>query len=212
VRAFLAGLPPAARWVTLGLAAFLALVVLGSAGWTLYQHREAGARRAFAQAAAVYRQAMTSGEEARLADAAAALGQFLKERPRSTEAAQAAYFLGNVEYRRGRHDAALAAFTEAAGRDSRSIGGLSRLGIGYAWEAKKEPARALAAYQETLQGRGPKDFLFAELLLATARAQEELNQGAEAVATYQRLLRDAPESPRADQARTRLAILGAKAA
>src|SRR5262249_61625913 len=112
--------------------------------------------------------AMAPGEEARLPDVAKALTEFLQSYPRSAPAAQAWYFLGNVEYRRGAPDAALAAFGEAARRDAGSVGLLSRLGAGYAWEAKKDPARALGAYQDALKGRRPKDFLYAESLLGVA--------------------------------------------
>ena len=208
----LAGLPPVARWAVLGVGGLLLVLAIVAGVWTFLQHREVSAHRAFATASAAYRQVMASGEEPRLADAAQALTQFLKDYPRSADAAQAWYSLANVEYRRGRHDAALAAFGKAAGRDSGSVGALSRLGIGYVWEAKKDPARALAAYEATLKGRGPKDFLYAELLLAAARVQEEMKQPAAAVETYRRLLKDVPDSSRAEEARTRLAILGASAA
>src|SRR5262249_41471729 len=132
--------------------------------------------------------------------------------PRSAPAAQAWYFLGNVEYRRGAPDAALAAFGEAARRDAGSVGLLSRLGAGYAWEAKKDPARALEAYQDALKGRGPKGFLCAAPLLGGPGAQEQLNQPAAAIETYRRLLKEGADSPRAEEARARLAILGASAA
>lgn len=208
----LAGLPPVARWAALGVAGLLVVLVIWIGVWAFLQHREASAHRAFATASAAHRQAMASGEEPRLADAAQTLMQFLKDYPRSAGAAEAWYLLANLEYRQGRYDAALAAFGEASGRDHGSVGALSRLGSGYAWEAKKDPTRALAAYEAALKGRGPKDFLYAELLLATARVQEELKQPAAAVQSYRRLLKDAPESSRAEEARTRLAILGAGAA
>lgn len=209
----LAGLPPAARWTVLGVGAVL-LVLLGAvAVWTVLQHRDASARQGFAAASTAYRQAMaTTTATAQLTEAEQTLKQFLKDHPRSGSAAHAWYFLGNVEYRRGAHDAAIPAFAEAARRDPGSIGVLSRLGAGYAWEAKKEPARALEAYQEALKGRGPKEFLYAELLLGVARAQEQLTQTTAAIETYRRLLKDVPDSPRAEEVRARLAILGAAAA
>jgi tetratricopeptide (TPR) repeat protein len=209
----LAGLPPVARWTMLGVGALLVALLGTVAVWTILQHRDAAARQGFAAASVAYRQAMAAtGETAPLAEADQALKQFLKDHGRSAGAAQAWYFLGNVEYRRGAHDAAIAAFAEAARRDSGSIGVLSRLGAAYAWEAKNDPARALGAYQEALQGRGPKDFLYGELLLGVARAQEQLTQTPAAIETYRRLLKDVPDSPRAEEVRARLAILGAAAA
>ncbi len=212
MRDWLAGLPPVARRVVLGVGGLLVVLLVWVGIWSVIQQREVSARRAFAVVNATYRQAMAPGEEARLADVAKSLREFLKDSPRSAAAAQAWYFLGNVEYRRGAPDAALAAFGEAARRDGGSVGALSRLGAGYAWETKNEPARALAAYQEVLKDRGPKDFLYAELLLSVARVQEQLKQPAAAVETYRRLLKDVPDSARAEEARARLAILGAAAA
>jgi tetratricopeptide (TPR) repeat protein len=212
VRDWLAELPAVTRWILLGFGGLLVVLFLGVAVWSVLQQREASARRAFAVLTARYQQAMAPGDDARLGEVAKTLTAFLKNHPRSAPAAQGWYLLGNLEYRRGAHDAALAAFAEAGRRDSGSVGALSRLGAGYAWEAKNEPARALEAYQEVLKGRGPKDFLFGESLLAVARAQEQLKQPDSAIESYRRLLKEAPDSVRADDARARLAILGAAAA
>jgi TolA-binding protein len=207
------GLPPAGRWAALGGLALLIVLVVATATWSFLQHRDAGTGRAFATASAAYREATGSSAEAtQVAEAEKALKQFLSEYPRSAPAAQAWYLLGNLQYRRGDHDAAIAAFGEAARRDSGSLGALSRLGAGYAWEAKKQPAKALEVYQDALKGRGPKEYLYAEFLLGVARSQEQLTQREAAVETYRRLLKDVPDSPRAEEVRTRLAILGAAAA
>lgn len=207
----LAGLPPGARWGVLGVAGFLVALLIGTGVWALVQHRERAARRAFVAVSLSYRQAVASADESQLDVAARALTQFLRDYPRTPDAPQAWYFLGNLEDQRRHFDAALTAFGEAARRDGGTVGALSRLGIGYAWEAKGEPQRALDAYAEALKGRGPKDFLYDELLLGTARLQEQLKQPGAAIESYRRLLREAPESARAEEARTRLAILGASA-
>lgn len=209
LRDALAGLPPAARWSLLGVGGLVVALLIGGGVWTFLERREAQARLAFATTAATYRQAMVEPTEAQLTAAASALSQFLGAYPRSSVAPQAWYFLGNVEYQRRAYDPALKAFEEAARRDSGTVGTLSRLGAGYAWEAKEDPARALEAYREALKGRGPKDFLYAELLQATARAHELLNQPAAAIDTYRRLLKEIPDYPRAGDVRIRLAALGA---
>ncbi len=207
----LAGLPPAARWAALGVLAVLVILAGVAGAWAVVQHRAATARQGFVLAAAVYRDAMGGADAAQLGAAETALKEFLKAHPRAADAPVAWYALGNVEYRRGAYQAAIAAFGEAA-RDTGSIGTLSRLGMGYAWEAEKQPARALEAYQQGLQGRDPKQFLYAELLLGVARAQEQLQQQTAAIETYRRLLREVPDTPRAEEVRARLAILGAAAA
>lgn len=211
VREALAGLPPLARWGLLGLGGLFLALLLGAGVWTVLQRREAAAHLAFADAANTYRQAMAEPSEGQLGAAARALNQFLTDYPRSSVGGQAWYFLGNVEYQRRAYDPALKAFEEAARRDQGTVGALSRLAAGYAWEAQGDPTRALATYREALTGRGPKDFLYAELLLATARAHELLNQRPAAIDAYRRFLKDLPDSPRAGEIRSRLASLGAGA-
>lgn len=211
MRDYLAGLPPAIRWGLLGIGGLLGALALAAGVWTFFQHREAAAAQAFAAASATYRQAAAGSETARLEDAAKALSQYLADHPRAASAAQASYLLGNLEYQRRRYDAALTAFEAAARRDTGIVGTLSRLGTAYTWEAKGDPGRALTVYTDAVKGRGPKDFLYGELMLGMARTQEELKQPAAAIETYRKLLKETPESGRADEIRTRLAILGASA-
>ncbi|MBI2466936.1 MAG: tetratricopeptide repeat protein [Candidatus Rokubacteria bacterium] len=211
VREALAGLPPLARWGLLGLGGLILALLVGAGVWTFLERREAAGRLAFADAANTYRQAMAEPGEAQVAAAAGVLTQFLKDYPRSAVAGQAWYFLGNLEYQRRAYDQALNAFEEATRRDGGTLGALSRLAAGYAWEAKGDAARALETYREALKDRGPTDFLYAELLLSTARTHEVLNQRDAAVSAYRRFLKDVPGSPRAGEVRGRLASLGAGA-
>ena len=88
---------------------------------------------------------------------------------------------------------------------------LSRLGQGYAHEAKGDLARALEVYQQALGGISPKDFLYGDLLLAKARVHEQSNDSSGAIATYRQYLKDLPTSDRAQDVKIRLALLGAAA-
>jgi TolA-binding protein len=214
VRHGLRELPPALRWSALALVGLVVLAAVGVAVWLFLDHRADAARQAFGSASAAYRVAMAapSPDEAALRGAAEGLRRYVKDHPRSAQTGQAWYFLGNLEYQRRDFDAARAAYDEAIRRSpTGTLGTLARLGLGYAWEAKGDPTQALAAYQGALEGRTPKDFLYPELLLATARAQEELKQTTSAIETYRRLLKDVPDLPRADEVRGRLALLGAAA-
>jgi tetratricopeptide (TPR) repeat protein len=140
--------------------------------------------------------------------AAKALRQFLADHSGATVSGQAWYVLGQVEFRRSQWDAAATAFAEVSRRDRGSLGALSRLGQGYTHEAKGEPARALEVYQQALGGLGPKDFLYGDLLLAKARAQEQTKDSAGAIATYKQYLKDLPTADQAQDVRIRLALLG----
>jgi len=183
------------------------LVGLGVQGFL--QAREARAALAFAAATAGYHEALASRQGPAVQAVAQALEDFVRRYPRSATTAQAWYLLGNLRYAQRDYQGALRAFEEAARRDRGSVGALSRLGAGYAYEAQGDLSRALAAYQDALAGRSPRDFLYAELLLATARVHEQLRQPAAAVEAYRRLLRDLPDAPQADEVRARLATLGA---
>ena len=209
-RTFVADLPPGVRWILLGGAGLVVALFIAAGVWTLLERREASGQTAFASARETYRQAITSREDAQLAAAARALDQFLNERGRSRLAPEAWYFLANVEYQRKALDAAVRAYERAAGRGG-NVGRLSRLGQGYALEAKGDYRGALAAYRQALDGLAAGDFLYVEALVATGRAQELLKQPEAAVEAYRRVLRDVPDSPRTADVRARLAILNAGA-
>ena len=211
LRAWLGGLPPVFRWAIYGGALLLGLVVAVSAGWSWVQHREALAQRSLASAAAAANRALGGGDQAALGAAAERLTQFLKDYPRSGVSAEAWYILGNVEFRRGSLDRAAAAFAEAGRRGSPSIAALSLMAQGYVREAKGEPAQALGAYSQALAGRDPRAFLYPDLVLAKARVQEQLKDTAGAIESYKGFLKDVPGSPRAEEVRIRLALLGAGA-
>jgi tetratricopeptide (TPR) repeat protein len=202
-------LPLAARAAVLVVAAGLVGVATWGGVSSYFRKQATRAELALATATAGYRQAISSGDETALVAAAESLRRLLADSPPAGVARQAWYLLGNVEYRRRAYDAALAAF-EASGSDPASVGALSRLGAAYAWEAKGDLERALAAYRAGVD-RGAKDFLFGESLLGMARVQEAQKQPVAALESYQRYLKDVPGSSRADEVRGRIAQLGASA-
>lgn len=202
-------LPAVARRSLLGAVSLVLAALVGSGVWTWTERREAASQRTLAPVVLAANRALGSGDATALDEAARQLNEFLKGSPRSRAAVQAWYLLGDVELRRRRWDAASAAFTEAAGRDAGTLGVLSRLGQGYVLEGKGDMARAVETYQAALARMGPKDFLYGELLLAKARAQEQARDSAGAVATYRQYLKDFPTSERADEVRIRLGLLGA---
>jgi tetratricopeptide (TPR) repeat protein len=208
LRAWLRELPPSIRWTLLSVVAVLLLVVVGSGIWSWQGRQESKAQQALGSVLPTVQQGVESGQAAELDAAAKALQDLLAAHSGTRAAQQAWYLLGQVEFRRRQWDAATTAFGEGARRDGGSIAVLSRMGQGYALEAKGEPARAVDAYQQALAGRGPKDFLYGDLLLAKGRAQELSKNPSAAIATYQQYLKDLPSTDRALDVRIRLALLG----
>lgn len=201
-------LPWVARWgIVAGILVLLG-AALGAGAWAWRERREARAREALELARDGYRVAIGSGQTAQLSLARETLDRFLKEYAGTTYEAEAWYLLGNLEYERRAYDAAIEAYRRAMARGRPTVSLLARLGTGYAWESKGDLARAHQVYSEALRALGPRDFLYAELMLARARTEEGLTRRTEAVATYRKLLADAPGAPQAEVARGRLAFLG----
>ena len=207
-RAWFAAHPAPIRWTALAVVSILVVTVIAGGVWSWLGHREELAQRALGTALVTAQRAVGSGQASDIDAAATALHQFLTSHPSARVSVQAWYVLGQVEFRRSQWEAAAAAFAEAARRDRGSIGRLSRLGQGYAYEAKGDLPKALEVYQQALSGLGPKDFLYGDLLLAKARAQELAKDSPGAIATYKQYLKDLPTSDRREDVRIRLALLG----
>ena len=201
---------PRARRLALQVGAgvvVVALIVVGA--WAWYRSQESRGEAALASATLLVQQATPqAGPDAR-AKAIAALEVVLHDHGRFSGAAQAAYQLGNLQYQAGDYAAARAAYEIALAKGAGgSLRTLSASGVGYTWEAQKNYASAVTAYDAAARGLGPKQFFFEEALLDLARAQALAGKPAEARATYERLLKDAPETRRAEDIRGRIATLG----
>lgn len=195
----------------LGLVLVAAIVV---GGWYWYdtQQRRVGAAYAEVMTRAYAAQAPQAGNDAR-ARVARDLEQLIAQHPSGPSAAEAAYELGNLRYAAQQYPGARGAYELAVARGgSPTVRTLARVSIGYTWEAERNFPKAVEAYQGVAKDLGPRDFLYEQTLLDLARAQELAGRQADAVATYQRLLKEFPAARRADDVRSRLAILGAPAA
>ena len=196
------------RTVALAIAAVLVLGVLAAGGWLWYA---AGQRRAMA----AYAEALPGAYAAPAAPAARAaairaLETVLGQYPSAAPAAEAAYQLGNLRYDDRQYAAARAAYEIAlAKRPPPTIRALASLAIGRTWEAERNYPKTIAAHQAALARLGPRDFLYEEVLVALARAQELSGRRDDAIGSYRKMLKDLPESRRGDEVRSRLARLGA---
>ena len=198
-----------ARWGLLAVAALVVLGLVGFGGWTWYRSQQAQGAAALAAAVELAQKALAPGAtpETR-AGAAQALEAVIAQHPRYAGLPEAAYRLGNVRYAAGEYAAARGAYQIALAQGATgTVRGLAAAGIGYTWEAEKDYAKAQSAFEAALAGLGPKDFLYEGLLLDIARTQEFGGRRDAALETYRRLLKDVPDSRRADDIRTRIASL-----
>jgi tetratricopeptide (TPR) repeat protein len=204
---------PATRTLTMaGVAVgLLALAALG--GWAWY---DAGQRRT----AAAYGDVLARVQAAEAPDASAEnkaaaardLEAVLARYPSARTVPQAAYELGNLRFAAHQYPAARTAYELALQRGaSGMVRTLSRSGIARSWEAERDFAKASEAYGALSADLDPRSFLYEDALVDHARTLELAGKKTEAVAAYQKVLKDVPNARRADDIRTRLASLGVAA-
>jgi tetratricopeptide (TPR) repeat protein len=196
--------------VAITLVALLGLGVTVSGIWWMYSSGQERARMAQED---VLRQV----EPARSLDAPAEvkangireLEALLVAHPSGPVVGRAAYELGSLRQETGQLAAARSAYEIVVARASTTtLRTLARASIASTWEAERNFEAAARVLNLALSEIRASDFLFDVLLLDLARVHGLAGQRDSAVATYKRLLREAPSSPRADEARTRLAALG----
>lgn len=201
---------PTTRTLVIGIAAILVVGLLMAGGWYWYATTQQRAMSVYAEALTRAQRAQgpdATGEArtAAIRDLEAALTQY----PSGRDAAQVAYLLGNLRYQSQQYPQARAAYDLALAHDpSRTIRTLSRGGVAYTWEAERNYPKAVEAFKVALEGLGPKDFYYEELLLGLGRTQALEGQKAEAVATYRRAVSELPNSRRLDEIKAQLAALG----
>jgi tetratricopeptide (TPR) repeat protein len=205
--------PDTLRVVTRAGLVVAAVAVIAGGGWAWYQAQESRGEAALAEATSLVQQAALPQPppDAR-AKAIKALETVIQEHSRFSGVPQAAYQLGNLRFAAGQYGPARAAYELALAKGAKgSLRALSSAGIGYTWEAEKNWANAATAYEAALKTMTAKDFLYEDTLMALARAQELGGKPAVAVETYQRILRDVPDTRRVEDLKIRLASLKSRA-
>jgi tetratricopeptide (TPR) repeat protein len=200
---------PPILWTVCAVAA---LAVLGVAwgGWALWKTRyETQGSIALTQARALATQSQAPSASAETRQRAEkAIQDTITEYPRLSSVGQAAYLLGSLRFASGQYASARSAFELARDKaGSPTLAALAALDVGYCWEGEKNYEAAEKAYQAAISGSSPKSFLYEEAMLDIARAQDLGGKRAAAIETYQRLLKDLPESRRAEEFRSRMASL-----
>ena len=201
--------PRVVRGALVGLAVLVGVAILTAGGWAWYRAAETRSFQAFAETSTLVQRAQEPAATAEDRDRAIrALDGFIAEHSRSSLVPQAAYRLGNLRYAAGQYGPSRGAFELALAKGaSGALRTLTAAAIGYTWEAEKQYGKADAAFQAALRSLGPRDFLYEELLTDLARVQESAGNPKGAIETYRRVLRDVPDSRRADDIRGRIAAL-----
>ena len=188
-----------------GVVAAVAVLVL--AVWLWMRTEDARGQAALAASADLVQQAdgpLATGEARQ--KAITALQQVLAQHGRTSAAPVAAYQLGNLQYQSGDYTAARGAYDLALAKGAAgSVRTLAASGVGYTWEAQKNYANAVTAYEALVRQESPRQFFFEEALIDLARAQALAGKPTDAVATYERLLKEAPDTRRAADVRARIA-------
>jgi tetratricopeptide (TPR) repeat protein len=202
-------LPPT-RTLVIAVVIVVAVALAAFGGWAWYDASQRRVAGAFA-AATPQVQAAQSPEATAESKATAIkeLEGLLAQYPKARMAPEAAYDLGNLRLAMNNYAGARQAYERALERSAPPIiATLARSGIARTWEAERDFVKAADAYGALVKDLDPKSFAYEETLLDWARTLELAGRKPEAVAAYQKLLKDVPNARRADDVRTRLATLG----
>jgi tetratricopeptide (TPR) repeat protein len=194
----------------------LAVVVVGLAGlggWLWWEAHQRRILEAHAEVIARVQPALAPDATAEARTAAMRdLEQLLARYPSARTVPEAAYELGNLRFAAGQYAAARGTYELAVQRGATGlVGALARGGVARTWEAERDFPRAAEAYAALVKDLDPRSFLYEDALMDQARSLEMAGKKDEAIAVYQRILKEVPTAKRADDVRTRLASLGTAA-
>ena len=204
--------PPARTLIIAGLAVVVvALAAFG--GWAWWDAQQRRTMTATAEVLARVQPALAPDATADVKLAATRdLEQILQRYPSARTVPAAAYELGNVRFAAGQYAAARTAYELALQRGASGlIATMSRAAVARTWEAERDFNQAAMAYGALVKSLDVRSFLYEDALIDQARVLELAGKKAEAVAIYQKLLKEVPTAKRSDDVRSRLASLGTAA-
>ena len=205
-------LPPT-RTLVIAALVVVAVGLAALGGWAWYDASQRRVSTAYATVTARV-QAAEAPDASAEAKAAAIkdLEGLLTQYPSARMVPQAAFDLGNLRFATRNYAGARTAYELALQRGAPPmIATLARSGVARSWEAERDFAKSADAYGALVKDLDPKSFAYEDTLIDWARALELAGRKDEAVAAYQRVLKDVPNARRADDIRTRLAALGTAA-
>ena len=201
--------PPVRTLVIAGVAVVIvALAAFG--GWAWWEAQQRRTMAATSEVLARVQPALAPDATAEVKLAAAKdLEQILERYPSARSVPDAAYELGNVRFSSGQYAPARTAYELALQRGASGlVATMSRAGVARTWEAERNFNQAATAYDALVKSLDSRSFLYEDALLDQARVLELAGKKAEAIAIYQKLLKEVPTAKRSDDVRSRLASLG----
>jgi len=204
---------PSARTLVVAGLVLVGVALAAFGGWAWW---DADQRRTMAVVAEVMTRVYAAEAADATADAKQAairdLEQLLQRYPSARTVPAEAYELGNLRFAAAQYAGARAAYELARQRGARGlIAVMARAGVARSWEAERDYGRAADAYAALVKELDPRSFLYEDALIDQARALELGGKKAEAIAAYQRVLKEVPTAKRSDDVRSRLASLGISA-
>ena len=201
---------PSVRTLAIAGAAVVVVLLIALGGWFWHDAQQRRVQAAYAEVTARVQAALAPDAPAESkVTAARELEAWLSRYPSAGPVPQAAYELGNLRFGLGQFGSARTAYELALQRGaSGTLRGLVRVALARTWEAERDFGRAADAYGALVKDLDARNFLYEDALLDQGRTLELAGRKAEAVATYQKLLKDVPTARRAEDVRIRLAALG----
>ena len=187
------------------------IVVLAIVFFQMWERKKEGeAQAAFASVLEAYQKVnapYTEGTQQQYKDALGKIDEVIGKFARTAPGKLSYLYKGNLHLRLGEFDEALKAYNLFLDKGER--GGLFRSfaleGIGYAYEGKKDYAKALESYQKIIE-MGSSSQL-AGAYLGVGRCYEKLGKNKEALESYKTYLKTAQKSQETNMVMNKIALL-----
>jgi tetratricopeptide (TPR) repeat protein len=204
---------PSARTLIIASLVLVGVALAAFGGWAWWDAQQRRTMAAVAEVMALVHAAQAPDAPADAKQASIRdVEQLLQRYPSARTVPTAAYELGNLRFAAGQYAGARTAYELALQRGARGlVGAMARAGVARTWEAERDFGRAAEAYAVLVKELDPRSFLYEDALIDQARALELGGKKAEAIAAYQRVLKEVPTAKRSEDVRNRLASLGTSA-
>jgi tetratricopeptide (TPR) repeat protein len=204
---------PSVRTLVIAGIALVVVALAGFGGWAWWDAQQ---RRTLAATAEVLARVQPALAPDATADAkltaARDLEQLLQRYPSARTVPTTAYELGNIRFSAAQYAGARTAYELALQRGATGlVASMARAGVARTWEAERDFTQAANAYAALVKSLDPRSFLYEDALIDQARVLELGGKKAEAVAIYQKILKEVPTAKRSEDIRSRLASLGTAA-